>query len=177
VPRPCIAVIPASAHGPAWLPCTSPRASHNGLCAAHYDAFVGVILGFQKRLKLPEHPFVDPRTLKRLYAKTKKTKRTRARRKERARNNQNEKRRRDADGTNTGLATPRDRTRDKNTSPKLDSRGTARRGGQACQSRARRPDQRCSAIEHTVTPPQEQNTAPQQEAQTQAAEAAIATRD
>ena len=141
LPLLCIAVVPASAHGPAWLPCTNPRASHNGLCAAHYDAFVGVILGFQNRLKLPEHPFVDPRTLKRLYAKTKKTKRTRARRRLR------------------------------------DSRGTARHGGQACQRRARTPDQHCSAIEHTVTPPQDQNTPAQQEAQTQRAEAAVATRD
>jgi hypothetical protein len=139
--------------------------------------FTGVILGFQNRLKLPEHPFVDPRTLKRLYANAKKTKRTRARRKERAHNNQNEKRRRDAGGTNTGLATPRDRTRDKNTSPTRDSSGTARHGGQACQRRARTPDQHGSAIEHAVTPPQDQNTPAKQEAQTQTAEAGIATRD
>jgi hypothetical protein len=133
--------------------------------------FTGVILGFQNRLKLPEHPFVDPRILKRLYANAQKTRRTRARRKQRARNNQNEKRRRDAGGTNTGLATPRDRTRDKNTSPTRDSRGTA--------CRARRPDQPGSAIEHGQTLPQDQTIPAQQEtlAQTQAAEAAVATRD
>ena len=44
--------------------------------------FVGIILGFQNQLKLPDHPFVDPRILKRLYAKLKKTKRRRNRRKQ-----------------------------------------------------------------------------------------------
>src|ERR1700720_4316885 len=139
LPPLCIAVTPASARGPAWLPCTCPRAPGELLCSTHYEMFTGVILGFQNRLKLPEHPFVDPRTLKRLYAKTKKTKRTRSRRRLR------------------------------------DSRGTARHGGQACQRRAGTPDHR-SAIEHTVTPPQDQNTPAQQEAQTQTAEAAVATR-
>src|ERR1700720_4590516 len=114
LPPLCIAVTPASARGPAWLPCTCPRAPGELLCSTHYEMFTGVILGFQNRLKLPEHPFVDPRTLKRLYAKTKKTKPHR----------------------------PRPR-------PKLDSGGTARHCGQACQRRARTPDQDRSAIEHT----------------------------
>ena len=77
LPQLCIAVIPASAHGPDWLPCKSSREPGGLLCTTHYDMFVGIILGFQNSLKLPDHPFVDPRILKRLYAKLKKTKRRR----------------------------------------------------------------------------------------------------
>jgi hypothetical protein len=77
---PCIAVVPATPCHRGWLPCTLPRAPGKLLCTTHHDMCVGIILGFQNRLKLPDHPFVDPRILKRVYAKLKKTKHRRTRR-------------------------------------------------------------------------------------------------
>jgi hypothetical protein len=111
---------------------------------------VGIILGFQNRLKLPDHPFVDPRILKRVYAKLKQTKRHRTRR-------------------------PR-HARCERTIPKCNSRGTA------CRARMR--GQHRSAPEHSVKSQPNKDAAhtqavPLEEplAQTQTAEAAVATRD
>jgi hypothetical protein len=111
--------------------------------------FVGIILGFQNRLKLPDHPFVDPRILKRLYAKLKKTKQRR----------------------------PRRQCGNRQTCAKPDSRGTAcRRSRIGSRGRARTPGKHNSAIEHIVTPRGE-SSAYRQEAQTQALETPIASSD
>jgi hypothetical protein len=154
LPQLCIAVVPVNPRCQGWLPCTHPRAWGKQLCAAHYAAFAGVILGFQTQLKLPEPPFVDPRIIKGLYAQKKKTKRRRAARScERCRKPKRDKR---------------------------DSRGTARHGGQACQRRARTPDQYSSAIGHSCAPQpsalsESAFAAEEARAQTQAIEAAITT--
>lgn len=154
LPQLCIAVVPVNPRCQGWLPCTRPRASRKQLCAAHYAAFAGVILGFQTQLKLPELPFIDPRIIKRLYAQKKKSKHRR-------------------------IARQRQRPRQQSCA-RRDSRGTALHGGQACQRRARTPDQYSSAIGHSCAPQpsalsESAFAAEEARAQTQAIEAAITT--
>jgi hypothetical protein len=154
LPQLCIAVVPINPRCQGWLPCTRPRASRKQLCAAHYAAFAGVILGFQTQLKLPELPFVDPHIIKRLYAQEKKSKHRR-------------------------IARQRQRPRQQSCATR-DCRGTALHGGQACQRRARTSSQHGSAIKHSCAPqpsaPGESTIAIEEARdQTQAIEAAITT--
>jgi hypothetical protein len=146
----CIAVVPINSRCQGWLPCTQPRARGKQLCAAHYAAFAGVILGFQTQLKLPESPFVDPRIIKSLYAQTKKQKRRRIRRRIARKHNQRRQQRR----------------------ARRDSRGTA-----CC---ARTPNQHSPAIKHSCAPQPSapgQSTIAIEEAHAQTFEAAVPARN